>query len=88
MCNQCLDVSVGKLAAEWFHGFLTVRFYPFLDRSLRFGIAERCLQFGVMIVFNAQFFSRHGVSAAVFPVAGGAILRPHQPGVSCNTDAR
>jgi hypothetical protein len=67
VCNQCLDVSVGKLAAEWFHGFLPIRLYAFLDRSFRFGIAERSLHFGVMIVFHPQFFPHHGVSAASFP---------------------
>jgi hypothetical protein len=74
--DQRLDVSVGKLAAEWFHSFPPVRLYAFLDCSFRFGIAERCLHFSVMVVFNAQFFAHRGVSAAVFPVAGGTILRP------------
>jgi hypothetical protein len=84
--DQRLDIRVGKFVAEGFHGFLAIRFYAFLDCSFRFRIAERCLDFGVMVVFHAQFFAHHGVPAAVLPMAGGTILRPRGADISCNTN--
>ena len=88
MCNQRLDVSFRKFASEWLHCLLAIRFYALLDCSFRFAIAERRLHFGIMVVFHAQFFAHHGVSAAVFSVAGGTILRPRCAGIGCNTNAR
>src|SRR5438045_4250113 len=63
VCDQRFDVSLGKFGAEWLHRLLAVRFYALLDCSFRFGIAERRLHFGVMLVLNSQFCADHGLSA-------------------------
>jgi len=67
VCNQRLDVSFRKFAAEWLHCLLAIRFYALLDCSFRFGIAERRLHFGIMVVFNAQFFAHQVFPLPSFP---------------------
>ncbi len=48
----------------------------FLNGALRFPIRERPLHFRVAVIFDVQFLAHRRAAAALFAVAGGAMLIP------------
>src|SRR6266498_933452 len=76
VCDQRLDVGIGKFAPERFHRLLAACFYAFLNRSRRFRVTKRRLNLGVAIIFHTQFLAHHGAAAAVLTMAGGAMPAP------------
>ena len=66
--NQRFYVGIGQLVFVSFHLALAV-----LDDVRRLGVTE-ALVFAV--IFHTELFSHRGIAAAVFAVAGGAVLSP------------